>query len=250
MIEAELMRYPHPPQEAWVEAVEDISLRSMEAYRKLVYDDPDFELFFTQTTPIQEISELNIGSRPSKRKAASQRIEDLRAIPWVFSWTQSRYTLPGWFGLGAAIRNYLAEDNDPQGRKALLRTMYREWSFFKAQVDFMQMSAQKADMHIARRYAELVEDAEMRERIFSAIEQEYGWLNEAILIITGQDETLSNNPTLQMSIKLRNPYVDALSYFQISLLRTWRQTDRTREDLKRAVLLSINGIANGMRNTG
>lgn len=250
MIEADLLRDPHPPREEWVETLEDISQRSMDAYRALVYEDPDFVTFFTETTPIQEISELNIGSRPSRRKAASQRIEDLRAIPWVFSWTQSRYTLPGWFGLGTAIRNYISEPGKMTERKECLREMYRKWLFFKAQIDFMQMSAQKADMHIARRYAELVEDKAVRDRIFSVIEQEYRWLNEAILIVTGQDETLSNNPTLQMSIKLRNPYVDALSYFQISLLRTWRQTDRTREDLKRAVLLSINGIANGMRNTG
>ncbi len=249
MIEAELLRTSAPPQPAWVDALEDISQRSMKAYRGLVYDDPDFETFFTETTPISEISELNIGSRPSRRKAASQRIEDLRAIPWVFSWTQSRYTLPGWFGLGAAIRGYLSED-ESSVRQNLLRTMYREWPFFKSQIDFMQMSAQKADMHIARRYADLVENEIIRNRIFTTIESEYQHLNEAILIVTGQDETLQNNPTLQMSIKLRNPYVDALSYFQISLLRTWRHTDRTREDLKRAVLLSINGVANGMRNTG
>ena len=128
--------------------------------------------------------------------------------------------------------------------------MYASWPFFKAQVNFMEMSAQKADMHIAQCYAGLVENKALRDRIFSRIEEEYQWLREGILQITSEKETLQNNPTLQMSIKLRNPYVDALSYFQISLLKEWRASGRTREDLKRAVLLSINGVANGMRNTG
>ncbi len=131
-----------------------------------------------------------------------------------------------------------------------LREMYRSWPYFKAQIDFMEMSAAKADMHIARRYAELVEDETLRERIFTRISEEHQWVQAGILEITSEKESLQSNPTLQVSIKLRNPYVDALSYFQISLLKEWRASGRTRNDLKRAVLLSINGVANGMRNTG
>ena len=155
----------------------------------------------------------------------------------------SRYTLPGWYGFGSAVKQW-------PGERKLLRQMYARWPFFKAQIDFMEMSAQKADMHIARRYAELVEDKELRKRIFTRIEEEYTWLREEVLNVTKEHETLGSNPTLQTSIKLRNPYVDALSYFQISLLKASRASGRTREDLKHAVLLSINGIANGMRNTG
>jgi phosphoenolpyruvate carboxylase len=250
MIEGELLRDPLELDAEWMKSAEALSQVSYKAYRSLVYDDPEFKTFFSQCTPIHEIQELNIGSRPAKRLpsgqaggAGSTRIEDLRAIPWVFSWTQSRYTLPGWYGFGSAVRQW-------RGDVKILRQMYHEWPFFKAQVDFMEMSAHKADMHIAKRYAELVEDKAVRERIFSRIEEEYRWLRESILQITSEKETLQTNPALQTSIKLRNPYVDALSYFQISLLKEWRATGRTREDLKRAVLLSINGVANGMRNTG
>jgi len=263
MIEAELLRDPISPEPEWTLAVEELSDRSFNIYRALVYDDPEFVTFFTQTTPIYEISELNIGSRPARRpashvpgdgsqgKTVALRIEDLRAIPWGFSWMQSRYTLPGWYGFGSAVETWLNEDTEEKAKRIKrLQTMYSRWSFFKAQVDFMQMSSQKADMHIARRYAELVEDPILRDRIFSTIEKEHQLLGSLIKVITAQEDLLDNYPTLQTSIKLRNPYVDALSYFQISLLRQWRETGRTREDLKRAVLLSINGIANGMRNTG
>jgi len=243
MIEGELLRDPLTLDTEWVKTVEALSQLSYKAYRSLVYEDHEFETFFNQSTPIHEIQELNIGSRPARRVAGSSRIEDLRAIPWVFSWTQSRYTLPGWYGFGSAVRQW-------GGDAKLLRQMYLRWPFFKAQIDFMEMSAQKADMHIARRYSELVEDKPVRERIFARIEEEYRWLRECILLITNEPETLANNPTLQTSINLRNPYVDALSYFQISLLKAWRASGRTREDLKRAVLLSINGVANAMRNTG
>ncbi len=243
MIESELLRDPLKLNEEWSAAVDALSELSYRAYRSLVYEDADFVTFFNQCTPIHEIQELNIGSRPSRRVAGSARIEDLRAIPWGFSWTQSRYTLPGWYGFGSAVRQW-------GGDIKLLRQMYRQWPFFKAQVDFMEMSAQKADMHIARRYADLVEDKVIRERIYTRIREEYEWLREEILMITSEKETLESNPTLQSSIKLRNPYVDALSYFQISLLKEWRASGRTRDDLKRAVLLSINGVANGMRNTG
>lgn len=243
MIENEMLRDPIALDPTWVKAAEALSQTSYKAYRALVYEDPQFEIFYDQCTPIREIQELNMGSRPSRRVAGSFKIEDLRAIPWGFSWTQSRYTLPGWYGFGSALKHGCDD-------LKLLRQMYRSWPFFKAQVDFMEMSASKADMHIARRYADLVEDRALRERVFARISEEHRWLQEGILAIAAEKETLQSNPTLQKSIKLRNPYVDALSYFQISLLKEWRATGRTRNDLKRAVLLSINGVANGMRNTG
>lgn len=263
MIEAELLRDPAVPHPEWVKAAEELSELSYKAYRALIYEDPEFVTFFQQTTPIYEIQELNIGSRPAKRNASSARIEDLRAIPWVFSWTQSRYTLPGWYGFASAVREWLGESGAESverdksasrspvaARRALLQQMYSDWPFFKAQLDFMQMSAQKADMHIAGRYAELVEDEALRQRIFSRIEKEHQDVARVVTEITQQHELLENNATLQKSIRLRNPYVDALSYFQIALLKDWRGSGRTREDMKRAVLLSINGVANGMRNTG
>ncbi|HVO33595.1 MAG TPA: phosphoenolpyruvate carboxylase [Elusimicrobiota bacterium] len=267
MIEAELLRDPQELTTEWVVAAEALSVLSYRIYRGLVYEDLDFETFFNQATPIHEIQELNIGSRPARRSAGSTRIEDLRAIPWVFSWTQSRYTLPGWYGFGTAVKRWLESGADgadgsdsvsakagspstPGARLELLRHMYRQWPFFKAQIDFMEMSVQKADMHIARRYADLVEDKAVRDRIFGIIDQDNRDLKDMIRQITGEHELLESNRTLQESIRLRNPYVDAISYFQISLLKAWRQTGRTRDDLKHAVLLSINGIANGMRNTG
>ncbi len=243
MMESDMLREPMELEQGWVKATEELSQLSYKAYRDLIYNDKEFEVFFDQCTPIREIQGLNIGSRPARRVAGSLKIEDLRAIPWVFSWTQSRYTLPGWYGFGSALKEW-------KGDRGLLTQMYRKWPFFKAQVDFMAMSARKADMHIARRYSNLVEDKAMRERIFSRIEQEYNWLQEGILELTQEKSTLPMNPTLESSIKLRNPYVDALSYFQISLLKEWRASGRTRDDVKHAVLLSINGVANGMRNTG
>lgn len=247
MIEAELLRDGEEPHVEWTEAAQTLSDLSFKAYRALVYDDPNFVVFFEQSTPIHEIQELNIGSRPARRQSGSTRIEDLRAIPWGFAWTQSRFTLPGWYGLASAIRLWLAENSS---RLSVLRAMYRKWPFFRAQIDFMEMSAQKADMHIARRYADLVEDEHVREPIFARIAQEHKDLSRLITQITGEDEPLENNSTLQRSIRLRNPYVDALSYCQITLLKAWRSTGRSQDDLKRAVLLSINGVANGMRNTG
>lgn len=265
MIEAQLFQEPSELNTEWIKAVEAISKAACDAYRSLVYRNPRFVSFFQQATPIQELQELNIGSRPASRAAGSNRIEDLRAIPWGFSWTQSRMTLPGWFGFASGVREWLKTEERGERREegniasavslfsphfTLLRTMYKEWPFFKAQIDFMEMSASKADMHIARRYAALVEDPATREPIVDAIVREHCALAQILRQITGERSLLEHNATLQSSIHRRNPYVDALSYFQISLLRQWRSSGRSREDLKRAVLLSINGVANGMRNTG
>ncbi len=239
----------------WAAAMEELSAAAFRAYRGLVYDDPDFVRFFQGTTPIGELSQLNIGSRPPKR-TASDRIEDLRAIPWVFSWMQSRYTLPGWYGLGTALADFAARA--PQ-QGELLGTMYQEWPFFTALLDNAQMSLAKADMDIAARYATLVPDRALAARLFAAIREEYDRCVTVICAVTGQESLLDSSPVLQKSIRLRNPYVDPLSYLQVELLRRLRalppsqdedDIKATRRDLRAAVLLSINGVAAGMKNTG
>lgn len=241
----------------WAEAMEELSATAFEAYRSLVYGDPEFVRFFQGTTPINELSDLNIGSRPPKR-TASDRIEDLRAIPWVFSWMQSRYTLPGWYGVGLALSAYAAQS--PAHRERM-QAMYREWTFFAAMLDNAQMSLAKADMNIAARYATLVPDAALRQRLFQMIQEEYQRTAEMICLVTGQQALLDNTPVLQTSIRLRNPYVDPLSFLQVELLRRLRalppsqendseERKQQRRDLRGAVLLSINGVAAGLKNTG
>lgn len=192
---------------------------------------------------------MNLGSRPALRRQLGG-VSDLRAIPWVFSWMQSRQTVPGWFGFGSAVDQYLAM-NASQGLNSL-REMYQDWPFFKAIVDFMQMSTQKADMHIARHYASLAADETIRDKYFGMIKREFDATNQAILAITQQHEILDNSYALQHSIQLRNPYVDPLSYAQVILLQEIRnsKTKKNKEELERAVLLSINGVAHALRNTG
>lgn len=236
-------------EKRWEAVMESLSRESYRAYRSLVYEDEDFLSFFQWATPIEEVSSLNIGSRPARR-TESLRIEDLRAIPWVFSWMQSRMNLPSWYGFGSAVER-LSEE--PQGSSLkVLREMYRKWPFFQTLVDLMQMSVQKADLAIARLYAGLVPDRRIREKFFQRIEEEYSETRKAILEITGQKEILENNYTLQNSIRLRNPYVDPMSYAQVILLERLRNSPKAGEEeaLWRAVLLSINGVSQGLRNTG
>ena len=236
--------------------MDELSQTAFETYRALVYDDSDFARFFQEATPISELSQLNIGSRPPKR-TASDRIEDLRAIPWVFSWMQSRITLPGWYGIGTALAEFAGKS---AANRETLKTLYETWPFFTAMLDNAQMSLAKADMEIAARYVSLVKNAEIGQRIFGFIRKEYEksvfWLCE----VTGQDALLARTPVLQKSIKLRNPYVDPLSFLQVELLTRLRalptdddtnnETKAQRRDLRAAVLLSINGVAAGLKNTG
>jgi len=218
-------------------------------YQDLIFRDPDFMTFFKESTPLPEVGELNIGSRPSKRKG-SDRFEDLRAIPWVFAWTQSRYLLPAWYAAGTAFSKFV---NGDAARLETLRTMYREYSFFSSLIDNLQMALGKADLMIARQYAGMIEDETIKGRIFSQIEEEYALTKEMILSITGQEDILDNVPVIQESIRLRNPYVDPLSYMQVQLLtelRGLRSQNGDDAELLREVLLTINGIAAGLRNTG
>ncbi len=240
---------------AWPAMMAALSERACRAYRGLVVEDPGLFRYFQEATPVQEISRLNIASRPAWRRAAGT-LEDLRVIPWVFAWVQSRHYLPGWYGLGAALGEFVAED--PVRHLAILQQMYRAWPFFSRLIDNAQMTMCKADMGIAHRYASLVEDPVVRERIFGRIREEYEATRAVLLRITLQQELLDNDPALQRSLQLRNPYVDPLSYIQVSLLRELRALQkagvgtraREEEALREPLHLTINGIATAMRSTG
>ena len=249
---ARLARFPNQEADAekqWEDIAREISETALTTYQDLIFRDPDFLTFFKESTPLSEVGELNIGSRPSKRKN-SDRFEDLRAIPWVFAWTQSRYLLPAWYAAGTAIQKYV------DGKEAHLDTlikMYAEFPFFRTLIDNLQMALAKADLVIAREYASMIKDEQVRERIFGLIESEHKLTCDLILKITGQQEILDNVPVIQESIRLRNPYVDPLSYMQVQLiaeLRELREQGGDDSELLREVLLTINGIAAGLRNTG
>ncbi|HUW25459.1 MAG TPA: phosphoenolpyruvate carboxylase [Gallionella sp.] len=226
--------------------MEALSLDAFVSYRKLVYETPGFTDYFFAATPIREIAELNIGSRPSSRKA-SGRIEDLRAIPWGFSWGLSRTLLPGWFGYGSAVKQFVAREG--QAGLAQLQAMYRDWPFFRGLMSNMDMVLSKTDMGIASRYAGLVEDAELRKRIFDAIEREWEDTVEMLFVVTGKTSLVQDNPVFARSLLTRLPYIDPLNHLQVALLRRHRAGD---DDVlvKHAIHLSINGIAAGLRNSG
>ncbi|MGB4582684.1 MAG: phosphoenolpyruvate carboxylase [Rhodoferax sp.] len=251
-LEATLLHPTQSAEPAFLQAAAELSLASMAAYRKLVYETPGFTEYFFDATPIREIAELNIGSRPASRKA-TQKIEDLRAIPWGFSWGQCRLTLPGWFGFGAAVDAFL----NPPGataklrkqRLALLQQMQKQWPFFSSLLSNMDMVMAKSDLALASRYAELVEDKRLRKKIFSAIELEWQRTTQALELITGDKQRLTHNAALQRSIRHRFPYIDPLHHLQVELVRRYR-AGQTDERLKRGIHISINGIAAGLRNTG
>lgn len=229
--------------------MEDLSTTAMTTYRSLVYETPGFADYFFSATPISEIAELNIGSRPAARKS-TRRIEDLRAIPWGFSWGQCRLLLPGWFGLGSAIHQYLdVNEKARQSRTQVLREMLDEWPLFKTLIANVDMVLAKTDLVVARRYAQLVEDEVLREEIFSSIEHEYMLTTQALNLLLSSEVRLCNNPTLANSIKNRLPYLDPLNHLQVELIKRYRAGE-TDERLKLGIHLSINGIAAGLRNTG
>jgi len=247
-LEATLLpREPAPSELArYHELMELLSAEALAAYRALVYETPDFPRYFREATPIGEIVELNIGSRPASR-SASERIEDLRAIPWVFGWAQSRTLLPGWYGFGSAVDAYLRRE-DERGLE-LLRLMYRGWPFFRALVGNMDMVLAKTDIAIAARYATLVSDRALVARVFPRIDAEFRRTRQALLAVTDQREFLDANPVLARTIRDRLPYLDPLNHLQLELLRRHRAgSDDPR--LKRAIHLTINGIASGLRNSG
>jgi phosphoenolpyruvate carboxylase len=243
---ATLDHAPHDGHDEFHAAMEVLSERAMAAYRDLVYGTDGFVEYFRATTPIVEISELNIGSRPASRKK-SQAIEDLRAIPWVFSWAQCRVMLPGWYGFGAAVEAFVAERGDA-GRDLLAR-MSREWPFFRAMLSNMDMLLAKADLSVAANYRDLLTDTALASRIFGRIEREFEATVAALFAITGAGEHLVTNPGLARSIRQRFPYLDPLNHLQLELLRRHRAGD-TEERVKRGIHLSINGLAAGLRNSG
>ncbi|MFN3376915.1 MAG: phosphoenolpyruvate carboxylase [Burkholderiaceae bacterium] len=248
-LEATLLQPTKPATKVFLDAAARLSQASMAAYRALVYETPGFTDYFFNATPIREIAELNIGSRPASRKA-SQRIEDLRAIPWGFSWGQCRLTLPGWFGFGSAVQAFLnAEGKDPKAQLALLQKMYRQWPFFRTLLSNMDMVLAKSDLALASRYSELVADVRLRKKVFTAIEAEWHRTTDALTRITGDKQRLAHNTALARSIKHRFPYIDPLHHLQVELVRRWR-AGQGDERVQTGIHISINGIAAGLRNTG
>jgi phosphoenolpyruvate carboxylase len=237
-----------PP--AWREAMTEMSRLAYNAYYDLVHRDPEFIEFWRTSTPIEEISGLKLGSRPTFRKA-TKSVEDLRAIPWVFSWMQSRCVFPGWYGLGSALEQFAAGG---EGKAELLQSMYQDWMFFKATIDNAQLTLLKADMKIAGHYASLVPDEPIRIRVFDAINAEYDRTKAAILRITGQNALLELEPVLSKSVQLRNPYIDPLNYIQVEMIRRLRalpdKTTLEATSLREVIELTINGVSGGLKNTG
>ena len=238
---------------AWTEAMKTMSAAGFAAYKAVVHDDPEFLVFWKQATPIDEISNLKFGSRPTFRRATTS-VDDLRAIPWVFSWMQSRFNFPGWFGLGSALEAVLKRG--PQGKK-LLRAMHAEWPFFQTLIDNAQLTMHKADMGIASLYAELVEDPKIRRRVLGVLSAEFTRTVAAILAVTGERQLLANEPVLLKSVQLRNPYIDPLNYIQVDMMRRLRTQDAGKkldpeaaEAVRAVIELTINGISGGLKNTG
>ncbi|MDE2275623.1 MAG: phosphoenolpyruvate carboxylase, partial [Burkholderiales bacterium] len=236
----------------FLEAAAEISAGSFKAYRQLVYETPGFTEYFFAATPIREIAELNLGSRPASRKA-TRAIEDLRAIPWSFSWGQCRMALPGWCGFGTAIEGFLGPAADRPARVELLQRMHRQWPFFRTLLSNLDMVLAKSDLRIAARYVDLVEDRPAAKRIFGALRAEWQRTQDALVLITGETERLQSNPALARSIAHRFPYLDPLNHLQVELLRRYRNRREGQagvDRLQRGIHLSINGIAAGLRNTG
>ncbi len=236
---------PHEESERFEALLAEMAEDSAAVYRSVVHDDPDFIAFFQAVTPVHEISRLRLGSRPAKRSSAAG-IDDLRAIPWVFSWTQARIVLPAWLGLGTALRRA----RERHGLE-LLRQMAAEWPFFASVLSNAEMGCAKADLGIARRYVGLWRDVAAGERIWGALEEELTRTIDELVLIGGGERLLDGEPLLQGSIDRRNPFVDPLSFIQVELLRRLREEpDAASDQLGRVSLLAINGIASGLRNTG
>jgi phosphoenolpyruvate carboxylase len=251
-LEATLLHPTKSAPKAFLDAAATISDTSYAAYRKLVYETPGFTDYFFSATPIREIAELNIGSRPASRKS-TRAIEDLRAIPWGFSWGQCRVALPGWCGFGSAIEKFLSDPKTRKERLALLQRMHKQWPFFRTLMSNLDMVIAKSDLGIAQRYVELVEDKKLGKRIFGLIQAEWERTNHALTLITGEKRRLASNPSLARSIEHRFPYLDPLNHLQVELMRRYRQRrdgDPATERVKRGIHISINGVAAGLRNTG
>jgi phosphoenolpyruvate carboxylase len=238
------------PKPEWREAMAELSQISYDAYRKFVYETPEVLQYWQAATPINELSGMKIGSRPARRKSGDI-FASLRAIPWGFSWMQSRHVLPGWYGVGQALSDYAKRS---ESHLRLLQEMYNEWPFFRTAIDNAQVSLGKADMGIAKLYASLVKDEKIRDEVYGAILESFKETEDWIVHVSGQKQILDNDKTLQRSIKLRNPYVDPLNFLQVRLLREYRELDDPQseraQELLQTLYLTINGIAAGLKNTG
>lgn len=233
---------PAPPMTpVWREAMDQLARTALEEYQGLVMRTPEFLPYFRQATPIDLIERLAIGSRPSRRSSDSEDIRQLRAIPWVFAWTQSRHLISAWYGLGSALERFPDRD--------LLREMYRQWPFFSALMDNAEVSLAKTDLYIAERYSELVTDGAVRRKIFGHIAAEFERSVRQVLDVTQRPVLLANHPVLAESIRRRNPFVDPLNYLQVRFLPLWR-ADPDNDALRRVLALTVNGIAHGMKSTG
>ncbi|MEW5799558.1 MAG: phosphoenolpyruvate carboxylase [Bacteroidota bacterium] len=230
----------------WLELMAEVAETSYKAYRSVVYENPDLVKYYFQATPLKKITRMKIGSRPAKR-IDTERIEDLRAIPWVFAWMQSRHNLPGWLGVDSGLL-------ETRGvTLSSLRQMYKHWEFFKAMTDNIQMIIAKADFDIARHYADLVEPKSLGNRIYTLLENKFEQSKYAVVTVSEQKNILDNNPLLQRSIMLRNPYVDPMSFMQVELMKRLKKvniSEAERKELEEVMFLCINGIAAGLRNTG
>ncbi|GET35975.1 phosphoenolpyruvate carboxylase [Microseira wollei NIES-4236] len=262
VIQASLLRTGFDDIQPWNEIMEELSTRSREHYRALIYEQPDFIDFYHQVTPIDEISQLQISSRPARRKSGKKDLSTLRAIPWVFSWTQSRFLLPAWYGVGTAMQEFLQEE--PQENLKLMRYFYYKWPFFRMVISKVEMTLAKVDLQLAHHYLQELskpEDRDRFERLFEQIAQEYYLTRDLVLNITDHKRLLDGDPDLQRSVQLRNGNIVPLGFLQVSLLKRLRQSKthstsgvidsrHSRGELLRGALLTINGIAAGMRNTG
>ena len=256
-LEATLLQPPKPVPRAFMQAAAELSAASYEAYRELVYGDTGFTEYFFAATPIRELAELNIGSRPPMRPREGRTgwsIEDLRAIPWGFSWGQCRVGLPGWAGFGSAVERWLGKsDATRDQRLALLRRMAKQWPFFRTLLSNMDMVLAKSDLRVASRYLDLVENRASGKRQFAAIEREWQRCHQALELITGEHERLASNPWLARSIQHRFPYLDPLNHLQVELIRRYRNRREGDPEIARVqtgIQISINGIAAGLRNSG
>jgi phosphoenolpyruvate carboxylase len=262
VVQASLLKTGFDDIEPWNEIMEELAHASRQHYRALIYEQPDFIDFFHQVTPIEEISQLQISSRPARRPSGKKDLSSLRAIPWVFSWTQTRFLLPSWYGVGTALQQFLNEQ--PEEHLKLMRYFYVKWPFFKMVISKAEMTLAKVDIEMARHYVQELsnpEDKPRFEKVFEQIASEFYLTRDLVLKITGHQKLLDGDPILQRSVQLRNGTIVPLGFIQVSLLKRLRQYKNSttpgiihsrysKGELLRGALLTINGIAAGMRNTG